>query len=376
MPRSADTGQASSLAADDIVSQAETSAPATVEVPANSGAPETSAKPVAVKVRAKLTLAKAPAKPLAVEAPARPVTAKALAKPVTFDAPAKWMATDMPAKPVTVEIPAKPVMEAPAGSVVGEVPAEPVAVEAPIELMATEPAAKLERSTKRAPRRSVKRTKPVKPRLTIAADSAPVKSRAPAANDLSDIGPKTDTRFRPSPHSLANRLCRGLWGIAWLVLFRPSPKPLHRWRRALLRLFGARIGEGVVVHPSARIWGPWNLEMGDHSCLSPHVDCYSVNSVRIGSYATVSQYSFLCTASHDLDHPDMPLTTAPIAIGNHAWVAADVFVAPGIIVGEGAVVGARSTVLRNVAPWTVVAGNPLRTLRKRPRTAAGGVSRG
>ena len=179
-------------------------------------------------------------------------------------------------------------------------------------------------------------------------------------------------RFRPSSHSFANRLCRALWGVAWLCLFRPSPKPLHRWRRSLLRLFGARIGEGVVVHPSARIWGPWNLEMAAHSCLSPHVDCYSVNTVRIGAYATVSQYSFLCTATHNADLPEMPLVTAPITIGDHAWVAADVFVGPNVTIGEGAVVGARSTVIRDVKPWTVVAGHPVRTLRKRPRTAAAG----
>jgi putative colanic acid biosynthesis acetyltransferase WcaF len=99
-----------------------------------------------------------------------------------------------------------------------------------------------------------------------------------------------------------------------------------------------------------------------------------VTKVHIGAYATVSQYSFLCTASHNPDTPDMKLTTAPITIGDHAWIAADVFVAPGVAIGEGAVVGARSTVLKDVPVWTIVAGNPLRIIRTRSRAVAGSTS--
>jgi putative colanic acid biosynthesis acetyltransferase WcaF len=105
--------------------------------------------------------------------------------------------------------------------------------------------------------------------------------------------------------------------------------------------------------------------MGEHSCLSEKVDCYSVNRIRLGPHAVVSQYSFLCTASHDYTVPTMPLITAPIIVEAGAWVAADVFVGPGVTIGEGAVVGARSTVIRNVEPWLVVAGNPVRVIRKR-----------
>jgi putative colanic acid biosynthesis acetyltransferase WcaF len=135
----------------------------------------------------------------------------------------------------------------------------------------------------------------------------------------------------------------------------------------LLRAFGARIGRAVVVHPSSRIWAPWNLEMGDYSCLGPGVDCYTVSLIRIGSYATVSQYSFLCAASHDIDSPDMKLMTAPIVLDDHVWVAADAFVGPGVTVQEGAVVGARASVFKDVPPWTVVGGNPARALRLRSR---------
>ena len=156
-----------------------------------------------------------------------------------------------------------------------------------------------------------------------------------------------------------------LWGGVWLLFYRPSPKPLHFWRRFLLRLFGARIGSHAHPHASARIWAPWNLEMGDYSCLSHYVDCYCVALIKIGAHATVSQYSYLCTASHEIEAADMPLVTASIQIGEGAWIAADVFVGPGVKIGEGAVVGVRSTVLKDVEPWTVVAGNPAQFIKRR-----------
>ncbi len=98
--------------------------------------------------------------------------------------------------------------------------------------------------------------------------------------------------------------------------------------------------------------------MHEHSCLADHVDCYSVAQISLGAHATVSQYSYLCSASHDYRDPAMPLVAARIVVEPEAWVAADVFVGPGVRIGEGAVVGARSTVTRDVAPWTVVAGSP------------------
>jgi putative colanic acid biosynthesis acetyltransferase WcaF len=90
-----------------------------------------------------------------------------------------------------------------------------------------------------------------------------------------------------------------------------------------------------------------------------------VATIRIGAHATVSQYCFLCTASHDIETADMPLVTSSIQIGEGAWIAADVFVGPGVKIGQGAVVGVRSTVLKDVEPWTVVAGNPAKFIKRR-----------
>ena len=104
--------------------------------------------------------------------------------------------------------------------------------------------------------------------------------------------------------------------------------------------------------------------MGNHSTLADNVDCYCVDNICIGDYSTVSQYSYLCTASHDYSDPSifvtshMTLWTSPIIIGDQVWIAADVFVAPGVTISDGAVLLARSSVFDDVSEWTVVSGNP------------------
>lgn len=156
----------------------------------------------------------------------------------------------------------------------------------------------------------------------------------------------------------SNRVYRAIWNIVWLFLFRPSPTLFHFWRVFLLKVFGAQIASGVHVYPSVKIWAPWNLQMDEDSCLSHYVDCYNVAKVTLKRNSIVSQYCFLCTATHDYTKRDFPLLTAPISIGANAWITADVFIAPGVNIGEGAVVNARSCVFSNIEPWVVAKGNP------------------
>jgi putative colanic acid biosynthesis acetyltransferase WcaF len=133
----------------------------------------------------------------------------------------------------------------------------------------------------------------------------------------------------------------------------------------LLRLFGAKIGRGCRIAPSCFVWAPWNLIMEDFVALAQGVDCYSVDKIILGSYSTVSQRAFICTASHDVSYLSRPLIHSPIIVGEHAWICAESFVAPGVEVGHGAIVGARSVVTKNVSAWTIVAGNPARYIRVR-----------
>ena len=182
--------------------------------------------------------------------------------------------------------------------------------------------------------------------------------------------------------SARNKLGRALWSVVWLLLYRPTPVPLHAWRRWLLVLFGAKVGKPAYLYPSSRVWAPWNLEMGDHSALAPNVDCYCVARVKIGSFTTVSQYSYICAASHDyndpciLRQPQMPLLSAPVVLGDHVWVAADVFIGPGVTIGEGTVVLARSSVFRDLPAWGVASGSPAKVRKKRElrsQASSGGV---
>jgi putative colanic acid biosynthesis acetyltransferase WcaF len=176
---------------------------------------------------------------------------------------------------------------------------------------------------------------------------------------------QVDISRKPSPHSSGNKLARVAWEIVWLVLFRPSPRPLLGWRRFLLLLFRARVAPTAKVHNSVIIWAPWNLTMEEEATLAPKVECYCVAPIRIGAHTTVSQYSYLCGATHDFENPRFPLIAKPITIEDQVWIGADVFVGPGVTIRQGAVVGARAVVVKDVDPWVVVAGNPARVLRER-----------
>ena len=168
--------------------------------------------------------------------------------------------------------------------------------------------------------------------------------------------------------SFGNRAARALWTLSWAVFCRLSPRPAHAWRRLWLRLFGARVANGASVYPSARVFAPWKLEMGENSALGDYVDCYNVDRIVLGDGAIVSQYAHLCTASHDIRDPGRRLVTAPIMLGAQAWVCAGAYVHLGVTLGEGAVAGARAVVMKDVPAWTVVAGNPAKTIKQRAMT--------
>lgn len=189
--------------------------------------------------------------------------------------------------------------------------------------------------------------------------------RAPGNGDpLPQSRPNLAAARRASAYTRGEIVGRVAWACA-SPLFALSPRPFFAWRRFLLRLFGARVGSQANVYSSTSIRLPWQLEIGEGSTLGERVLVYNLGLVRIGSLVTVSQGAHLCAGTHDHRDPAMLLQRPPITIGDDAWICADAFVGPGVSVGEGAVVGARAVVVKDVEPWTIVAGNPARPVGPR-----------
>ncbi|KAM3101578.1 hormogonium polysaccharide biosynthesis acetyltransferase HpsU [Phormidesmis sp. 146-12] len=151
-----------------------------------------------------------------------------------------------------------------------------------------------------------------------------------------------------------------LWWLVQAIVFPLTPHPFNSVRCGLLRLFGAQIGKRVLIRPTARFTYPWKVQIGDDSWIGDDVVFYSFEKIQIGEHCVISQKTYLCTGSHDIQDASFKLTTAGIAIGNGAWIATDCFIAPGVQIGSNAVVGARSSVLRSLPAQQVCWGTPCR----------------
>jgi len=156
------------------------------------------------------------------------------------------------------------------------------------------------------------------------------------------------------------------WILVWAFLAGWMPYFVgRRWRLWLLRKFGMKDKKCITVHPTVKIWAPWNLELGNHVAIDDHVNLYSADKITIGSKVAISREAFICTASHDITRPERPLITRPNTICDGVWIGARAILLPGVTIGEGAVVAAGAVVTRDVAPFTVVAGNPAKFIKNR-----------
>ena len=149
-----------------------------------------------------------------------------------------------------------------------------------------------------------------------------------------------------------------LWWIVETIFFKLSPQFMYGWRRFLLRLFGAKIGKKVIIRPSVSSTYPWKISIGDYSWIGDDVVLYSLGEIEIGNNVVISQKSYLCTGSHDYTKPDFPIYAKKITIEDQSWIATDVFIAPGITIGKGTVIGSRSSVYKNIPPNKICVGSP------------------
>lgn len=156
-----------------------------------------------------------------------------------------------------------------------------------------------------------------------------------------------------------------LWWIVQATLFAWSPQFAYKWRARLLRVFGAKIGKQVIIRPSVRVTYPWKLTIGDFAWVGDHTELYTLGPITIGNNAVVSQGSYLCTGSHDYKAEAFDIYALPIVIEDEAWVATDVFIAPGVKIGKGAVIGARSSVYRDMPAGMICTGSPAKPIKER-----------
>jgi putative colanic acid biosynthesis acetyltransferase WcaF len=175
-----------------------------------------------------------------------------------------------------------------------------------------------------------------------------------------------DPYLRPA-FSLGDRVRRLIWNLCRATFYRMSPTPLHSWRSFLLRVFGAKMGADCHFYPGSKVWAPWNLICADQVTAANGAEIYNPAPITLGSHAILSQDAYVCAATHDYDDPAFPLVAYAMSIGAYAWVCARASVAPGVHVGDGAVLGLGSVATRNLDAWTVYAGAPAIRVKERRR---------
>lgn len=167
-----------------------------------------------------------------------------------------------------------------------------------------------------------------------------------------------DNSFHRASFTRRNRVARLLWQLVYLLLYRTSPRPLHAWRAALLRLFGAKIGPSCHFYPSGKVWAPWNLECEDSCTLGDGAEIYNPSSIYLESHCVISQQAFICGATHDYNDPVFPMISYNMRLGTYSWICARASVSPGVHVGAGAVLGLGSVATRDLEPWSIYSGVP------------------
>lgn len=174
------------------------------------------------------------------------------------------------------------------------------------------------------------------------------------------FNPIQTTSF-PLKYKLKSRL----WQLVNSTIYRWSPFFMRKYRVALVRLFGGNVDWSCSLDSTATIIDPWNLTMNSYSSLGEYSCIRCRDKVMIGEKCCIGRDVYILTASHNISSSHFEMTTSPTIIGNNVWIATRATISKGVTIGDGAVVGAESLVVKDVESWTVVGGNPAKFIKKR-----------
>ncbi len=156
--------------------------------------------------------------------------------------------------------------------------------------------------------------------------------------------------------------------IGWYFIsaaFFKSAFPINSIKISLLKMFGAKIGKGVVIKPHVNIKYPWRLTVGNHVWIGEHVWIDNLADVVIEDNVCISQGAMLLCGNHDYKKTSFDLITGNITLKKGSWVGAKSVVCPSVIVGNHAVLTVGSIATKNMNDYTIYQGNPAEAVKER-----------
>ena len=157
-----------------------------------------------------------------------------------------------------------------------------------------------------------------------------------------------------------------IWWIVQGTLFSWSPQFLYSWRVFLLRLFGAQIGHDVKIRSTVKITYPWKVKIGNYSWIGDDCTLYSLGDITIGSHVAIAHKVYINTGGHEYNRKTFDIFFKPVVIEDECWITNDVYIAPGVSIGKGTIVSARSSVLKDLPSGKISVGTPAKPIKERP----------
>ena len=177
------------------------------------------------------------------------------------------------------------------------------------------------------------------------------------------------SRFNNADFPLgAGFIKRTLWYFTNAVFFINPLFPFRSPKPVLLRLFGAKVGRGVVIHPGVNIKFPWKLAIGNHVWIGQRAWLDNIDQLTIKDNAVISQGAMLILGSHDYKKPDYPTLSGPVVLEEGSWVGAGALVLGGVTIKNHALLAAGSVASKDLEAWTIYRGNPAVAVRERVMT--------